>query len=97
LALLDRVFARLREEYHRKGQESHFDRMRPFLTGDQERGRYQQLAVELNATEGAARTAVHRLRRRFGELVRDEISATVADPAEVEGEIAFLLTALQLP
>ncbi len=95
LALLDRVLARLREEYSRKKQESHFDRLRPFLTGEQERGQYQQLAFELNATEGAARTAVHRLRRRYGELVREEISATVADPKEVDGEIGFLLAALK--
>ncbi len=95
LALLDRVLAHLREEYDRKGRGTHFERMRPFLTGDQERGSYEQLASAMNTTERAARIGVHRFRRRYGQLVREEIAATVAGPAEVEGEIRFLLDALK--
>ena len=64
------------------------------VTGDQERGSYEQLARDLNVSEGAARISVHRLRRRYAELVREEIAAVVADPDEVEGEIRFLLAAL---
>jgi hypothetical protein len=94
LALLDRVLTRLRGEYARKGQAARFERLRPFLTGGQERGAYEQLAQGLGMTEGAAKTAVHRLRRSYGELVRDEIAAIVADPADLESEISFLLAAL---
>ncbi len=97
LTVLDGVLAQLRQDYARKGQAAHFDRLRIFLTGDQDRGEYHRLAAELNLNEPAVRTAVHRLRRRYAELIRDTIAATVADPSEVEGEIRFLLAALGQP
>jgi len=95
LTLLDRILARLGDEYAREGRRSYFERMRVFLTGDQDRGSYEQVAADLKLTEGAARTAVHRLRRRFGEALREEIAALVGGPEEVEGEIRFLLAALE--
>jgi RNA polymerase sigma-70 factor (ECF subfamily) len=65
-----------------------------FLTGDQDHGSYDEVARSLKLSEGAVRTAVHRLRRRYGELVRQELEGIVGDPGEVEGEIRFLLAAL---
>jgi len=94
LTLLGRVLDRLREEHDRKGQGAPFARMKGFLTGDEERGSYESLALDLKMSEGAVRTAVHRLRRRYAELVREEITALVSDPGEVEGEIRYLLDAL---
>ena len=95
LALLDRVLARLRDEHSRKGHVAQFDLLSPFLTGDHDRSSYDRVAVALDMSESAARTAVHRLRRRYAELVREEIAAVVADPQEVEGEIRFLVAALE--
>jgi RNA polymerase sigma-70 factor (ECF subfamily) len=95
VAVLDLVLARLREEHHRKGQAAQFDRLQLFLTGDRDRGSYDEVARSLNLSDGALRTAVHRLRRRYGELVREEIQLIVDDPEEVEGEIRFLLAALE--
>ena len=97
LAVLERVLERLRMENAQKGKESQFDCLKPFLTGDQGTGAYQQAAADLNSSEPAVRTAVHRLRRRYAELLRQEIAATVADPAEVDGEIRSLLAALGKP
>jgi RNA polymerase sigma-70 factor (ECF subfamily) len=97
LALLDRVLAREREEYDHRGQARQFDTLRGFLTEDQGRGAHAEAAAVLAMTEGATRTAVHRLRRRYAELVREEIAGTVADPGEVDGEIRFLLSALERP
>ena len=94
LALLDRVLGRLREEQNYKNQGAPFDRLSRYLTGDGDRGSYSTLAIEQGISETAIRTAVHRLRRRYAELVRCEIAAIVADPNEVEGEIRFLLAAL---
>jgi DNA-directed RNA polymerase specialized sigma24 family protein len=94
LAVLDLVLARLREEFSRKGQAAQFDRLQVFLTGDQDHGSYDRAARDLNLSDGAARTAVHRLRRQYAELVREEIQLIVGDPDEVEGEIRFLLAAL---
>jgi len=94
IAVLDRVLAHLREEHSHKGQAAQFDRLQVFLTGDQDHGSYDEVARSLKLSEGAVRTAVHRLRRRYGELVRQELEGIVGDPGEVEGEIRFLLAAL---
>jgi hypothetical protein len=56
---------------------------------------FRDLAVELGSAEGAARVAVHRMRRRLGELLRAEIAETVAEPGEVDAELQFLMSVLQ--
>ena len=89
------MLVRLREEFARKGQSAQFDRLRVFLTGDQDRGSYDEAARALALSAAAVRTAVHRLRRRYTEVIREEIAATVADPGEVDDEIRFLLAALE--
>lgn len=95
MALLDRVLGRQREEYARRAKAAHFDLLKVFLTGDQDRGQYHELAAQLEMSDATMRTAVHRLRQRYAELLREEIVATVADPDEVESEIRFLLAALE--
>jgi hypothetical protein len=52
------------------------------------------LAREMNTTEGALKVAVHRLRKRYRELFRQEIADTVVDPAEVESELRYLAAVL---
>lgn len=93
--LLERVLERQHEEYAQRGQAVQFDLLKAFLTGDPERGLHHQLATALDMSDAAVRTAVHRLRRRYAELLREEIAATVADPEEVDAEIRFLLAALE--
>lgn len=95
MTLIDRVLGRQRKEHARRGQAAQFDLLKMFLTGDQDRGLTHELTVKLDMSEGAIRTAVHRLRRRYAELLRQEIAATVAGPEEVDGEIQFLLAALE--
>ena len=64
LLLLSRAMERMRAEH------AHFDRLQQYLTGDDDRISYRELAGELGSTEGALRVAVHRMRRRFGEILR---------------------------
>jgi RNA polymerase sigma factor (sigma-70 family) len=94
LMLLERVMNRLRNECvaARKGEV--FDKLKDYLTGDQPGKSYQQIAAELHMTEGAVKVTVHRLRRRFGELVREQIGQTVNDPEEINDEIRELFAAL---
>jgi len=94
-ALLARVLGGLSDEYARRGRGAQFERLKGFLTGDQDRGEYGQVAEELGMSDAAVRTAVHRLRHRYGELLREEIAATVVDAEEVDDEIRFLLAALE--
>ena len=77
-----------------EGKQSVFDRLKPFLTGGREPGGYASAAAELGMTEGAVKTAVHRLRRRYRQLLRDEIAQTVAGPDEIDDEIQYLLACL---
>ena len=64
------------------------------LTGAGQSLPYAELARELKSSESAVKMAVHRLRRRYGELLRREISQTVASPNDVQEEIRSLLAAL---
>ena len=97
LALLDRVVARLRDEFDRAGKQKAFDRLKVYLTGEAGAPGYQQAAAELGMTEGAVKVAVHRLRRRYRDLVREEIAQTVAGPEDVDEELQHLFAALHSP
>ena len=93
LSLLDRVVDRLRAEFVQHGRLDHFDRLKVFLL-DQAEAPYATLAREMGTSEGALKVAIHRLRKRYRDLFRQEIAETVADPAEVEPELRYLAAAL---
>ncbi len=86
LSLLDRVVERLRNEFVQHGRPEHFERLKVFLLGQSD-APYAELAREMNTSEGALKVAIHRLRKKYRELFRQEIADTVADPAEVESEL----------
>ena len=93
LSVLDRVVERLRSEFVQHGRSEHFERLKVFLLGQSE-APYAALAREMNTSEGALKVAIHRLRKRYRELFRQEIADTVADPAEVESELRYLAAVL---
>ena len=70
------------------------DVLKPFLLGEAARGESAAAAQPLGMSEGAFKVAIHRLRKRYREILKSEIAETVDDPAEVEGEIRYLLAAL---
>jgi RNA polymerase sigma-70 factor (ECF subfamily) len=92
--LLTRTLERLRTEYEEAGRGSVFQRLEGHLTGERETLPYAQLAAELGSTEGAIKVAVHRLRKRFGAVLREEIAETVSSPEEVDAEIRELFRAV---
>ena len=93
LSVLDRVVEKLRDEFVQHGRLEHFERLKIFLLGQSD-APYAALAREMNTSEGALKVAIHRLRKRYRELFRQEIADTVADPAEVESELRYLAAAL---
>jgi RNA polymerase sigma factor (sigma-70 family) len=93
LSVLDRVVDRLREEFVRHGRPEHFEGLKVFLLGQSD-APYATLAREMNTSEGALKVAIHRLRKRYRDLFRQEIADTVADPAEVESELRYLAAVL---
>jgi len=93
LSLLDRVVEKLRNESIQHGRPEHFEQLKVFLLGQSD-APYAELASEMNTSEGALKVAIHRLRKRYRALFRQEIADTVADPAEVESELRYLAAVL---
>lgn len=93
-SVLAEVFGRLRQEAIEGQALKRFERLEGFLTGELEGTRQIQIAQELGMSAKALRVAIHRLRKRFGRLLREQVAQTVADPEQVDDEIRFLLTTL---
>lgn len=91
LALLERVMQRLQGEYDRASRQSLFAAIQPHLTGGAGRPGYAGLGASLGMSESAITVAVHRMRKRYGQLLREEIAETVASPQEVEDELRHLI------
>ena len=93
VVLLGRVLARLRDEYVLLGKLPVFEQLKSFITMGKSAIPYLQAGNALGITEAAARVTVHRLRRRFRELLRDEVAQTLSHPGQVEEEMRALLSA----
>ena len=91
LTLLDSAWARLEKEFVDAGKAELFKRLQPFDGADEEAPSYAQVAPELGLSESGLRTAVFRMRRRYREIIRDEVAQTVNHPAEVDEELRHLL------
>ncbi|MDB6036697.1 MAG: hypothetical protein JWM99_538, partial [Verrucomicrobiales bacterium] len=83
LTILDRALAVLASEHHADGKSEQFEILKPWLTGDTENLSQSDAARQLGSNDGAVKVAIHRLRRRFREVLKTEISQTVHDRAEV--------------
>ncbi len=88
--MIESSLRRLESEYTEAGKSELFDGLRGYLSGELPGMRYRQLAQTLNMTEGAAKVAVHRMRKRYGALLRDAIADTVERPDEVDDELRYL-------
>jgi RNA polymerase sigma-70 factor (ECF subfamily) len=90
LTLLDHVLGRLREEYVIAGKGELFEQLRTFLSDAKGALSYADAAARTGLSEAAARQVVHRLRKRYRELIRAEIAQTVREPQEIDDEIRHL-------
>ena len=91
LGVLDRVLGTLSDECAKAGKSAIFDQVRDLLGGERNPGGYAAIAESLGTTEGAVKVHVHRLRRRYRDLLRAEIGATVSDESDIDNEIAYLM------
>lgn len=92
--LLERATNALHQDYARQGKEKLFKALQPFLAGAADANCYRDLAATLNMSSGTVAVAVFRMRKRYGELLREEIAQTVEDPADIESEIRLLVQAV---
>jgi RNA polymerase sigma-70 factor (ECF subfamily) len=91
--LLQDVLTRLEQEFAAEGRREWMDAMRSALTLDQETI-YAEIASRLGIAETAARVAVHRLRKRYRQLIRAEVAGTVSSPEDVDSEMRHLFEVL---
>ncbi len=94
LALLETATSRLGAEYKEEGKGELFAALNPCLVGDRATQPYEELAKKLGLSEAAVKSAVHRLRQRYRQLLREEIAHTVASAAEVDEELRHLIAVL---
>lgn len=94
VTLLELTMQRLAEEFAERDKSEQFQQLKGFAIGDHAGTTYADAAAHLGTTEAAAKMAAHRLRRRFRELLRDEIAQTVATPEEIDDEIRSLFVIL---
>lgn len=95
LTVLDRVLDRLRKEFERTGRGEVFSQVEVFLGGGGPTPTYREVADELGMTVTAIKVVVFRLRKRYRDVLRDEIAQTVTDPDAVDDEIRHLIDALR--
>lgn len=94
LTVLERTVDRLETEMAGKNKQQLFEHLKVYLTAEKDVIPYRDMATELEMTEGSVRVAVHRLRRRYRELLRDEIAQTVASEDQIDEEMGHLFAAL---
>jgi RNA polymerase sigma factor (sigma-70 family) len=93
LAQFEKVVDRMRAEMSLPGKERRFEILKGYVTGEGRDVPYRDVADELDVSESSVKVAVHRMRKRFGELLRQEVAQTVAGPESVEEEVRHLLSA----
>jgi RNA polymerase sigma factor (sigma-70 family) len=94
LGVLERALDALRTEFRAHGRETYFDALHGTLTGDPDATPYREIGDRFGMSESAVKVAVHRMRRRYGELVRAEVADTVESDETVHDELRYLLAAL---
>ena len=94
LTILAHALEALRNECAAEGRADFFEQVKPWLTGDSAHGDQVALAARSGMNAIALKTAVHRLKRRYRQLLKAEVAGTLDDPAQVEAEMRALFAAL---
>lgn len=95
LTLLEDVLHRVRESYEKRNKAQIFDRLQPYLAWNAKDTPITEVSNELGMAEGALRVALFRLRRRYGEALKQAIMETVLDPSEVDDELEYLFSVIR--
>ncbi|MCX6927403.1 MAG: ECF-type sigma factor [Verrucomicrobia bacterium] len=93
--LLERALAALRAEFEHSGRQGLYERLKVFVWGEKSALSYGAMAAQLGMTEGSVKVAVHRLRQRYGEILRAEVALTVTTTAEVNEELRYLVSVIR--
>lgn len=91
LAVMGRALTRLQADFAASGRAKYFQVLGRFLSAEAAPGEYASVGEQLGLTDRAVKLAVHRMRRRYGRLMRDEVRETVADESDVQDELRYLV------
>jgi len=94
LTLIEKTRTRLRDEFIAAGRSGRFEMMEQFLPGAQASITYAEIAARLEVAEGTVKSDVSRLRRRYGELLREELVQTLGNVTDLEDELHHLFESL---
>jgi DNA-directed RNA polymerase specialized sigma24 family protein len=94
LAILEQAQKRLREEYATAGKGERYCWLEDHLPGQRAGTSYTEVSAALGISEGAVKVEVHRMKKRLGELLRDEVSQTVTCEKEIDDELRYLVSAI---
>lgn len=94
LAIMERSLQAVENEYKQAGNADQFESLKPWLAGEKTSLSQAAVASRLGLTEGALKVAVHRLRKRFRERIRSEISQTMANGGDIDDELRYLIGVL---
>jgi RNA polymerase sigma-70 factor (ECF subfamily) len=95
MALLDKVLERLRNEYEATDRVRLFESLRRFISDEPAEQSQAQIGADLDLSTGAVKQAVRRLRRRYRELLHEEVANTVATAADIDDEVRHLVAVLR--
>ncbi len=95
LTVVERAMRALQSESQTDGEQQRFDVLKRWLITPEDSASAIEAARSLQMTDGAFKVAVHRLRKRFRQIVRDHIAATIDDPEALQEELAYLIQALR--
>ena len=94
LTVMEHGLSSLEREFEADGKRAHFAVLKPWLVGETDALPQAEAARRLDLTEGAVKVAIHRLRKRFRELIRAEIAQTLDEPARLDEELRYLVEVL---
>jgi len=96
LTVMERAMGRLETETNSSAERpDQFERLKPYLTGSEPHIPYKDVSTEMGISEGAVKTAVHRMRQSYGRILRQEIADTISNPGELDDELRHLLTVIR--
>jgi RNA polymerase sigma-70 factor (ECF subfamily) len=84
----------LREEFREAGKGERFELLEQFLPGESATAKYAEIAIQLGVAEGTVKSDVSRLRRRYGEVLREELLQTLGSVTDLEDELQHLFESL---
>ena len=93
--VLERALKALRAEFEQDGKKDLFERLKVYVWGEKNSLSYGEMAEQLGMSEGAVKVSVHRLRQRYGEMLRSEVAQTVLTPGDLEEELRYLVSIIR--